>query len=55
MLKQDGVITGIEKRHEEGLFSDADNTEMNGASMLRHQAAILKQTGEDWFIFPQGP
>lgn len=49
MLKQDELITGLEKGHEEGLFSNADHTEINWASILRHQAAILKQTGEGIF------
>lgn len=53
MLKQDEVITGLEKGHEEGLFSDADHLEMSRISMLRHQAAILEQTGEG--IFSQSP
>lgn len=49
MLNQDKVITGLEKGHEEGLFSDSDPTEMNGTSMPRHQAAISKQTREGVF------
>lgn len=53
MVKQDEVITGLEKGHEEGLFSGADHTEMNGTSMLRYQAAILKETGEG--IFSRSP
>lgn len=49
MLNQDEVITGLEKGHEEGLFSDSDPTEMNGTSMPRHQAAISKQAREAFF------
>lgn len=49
-LLKDEVITGLEKGRKEGLFSGVDHTEMNGNSMLRHQAAISKQTGEGNFF-----
>lgn len=53
VLLKNEVVTGLEKGHEEGLFSGADHTEMNRTSMLRHQAAISKQTGES--VFSQSP
>ena len=46
MLKQNKVITGLEKGHEEGLFRDSGHAGINGTSMPKHQAAILKQTEE---------
>jgi len=46
MLKQNEVITGLEKGREEGRFLDSGHTGINGTSMPKHPAKILKQTEE---------